>query len=372
VRVGSRHVFLALALLLGFVCPARSKTWIVDSAGQGDFVSIQAAVEAASASDIILIRPGRYREPVRINSERSGIVLKGDAPPEQVIIESDSTVIGIWGTNPAVRVESVTITGGSVFGGVWVQGARAEIVNCIITGNDGPGGCNAVGGAGRFIFNSDVLVEGCLIEENHGWEAPGGLIIWSSRADIRGSVFRNNTSCYGGGLEIYHCETSGVSTIENNVFEGNMASEWGGGIFNVDSSPVIRSNTFVRNGADSKAAIWVLGGQPEIDRNLLVDSRWAVYCQTHSKYPPSRPNILDNMCWAIEESTLTNCSASSTLPIEDPLFCDGSTGNYTLCSESPAIHEGSVVYGALDAGCSACEPTAVKQVGWGSLKALFR
>jgi hypothetical protein len=164
-----------------------------------DFTSIQAAVDAASVSDTILVRPGTYYESVKFNQTKSGILLKGDGPVAGVVIDADTLVVGFWSTDPAVRVENLTLTGGDVHGALWVQGAKVELIDCVIRDNVGPGNCNGVGGGGQIIFFSDVLVEGCVFEGNHSWEAPGGLIVWGSRADIRNNIFRNNSSCYGGG-----------------------------------------------------------------------------------------------------------------------------------------------------------------------------
>jgi hypothetical protein len=100
----------------------------------------------------------------------------------------------------------------------------------------------------------------------------------------------------GGGLEMYHCEGDGVSVIEGNLFLNNDADVWGGGLLNVDSSPVIRNNTFVGNGGFNRAAIWVLGG-----------------------FPPSLPLIGDNICWNIDQSTPSNCPSPTGLRVENPL-----------------------------------------------------
>jgi len=366
-----RLLLLAIPAITLFHAVAFGATWVVDPAGQGNFTSIKPAIDAASMFDTILVRPGVYAEELRIAPERSGLLLKGDGPASEIVVRADTIALGIWFTDPAVRVERLTITGGAMLGGLVTQGARVEIRDCIITANNGPGGCHGVGGGMRIDSGSDVLIEGCTIEENHDWEAPGGVIVWSSRADIRGNVFRNNSACYGGAIEMYHCEGNGVSVIEENVFVGNTAEVWGGGILNVDSSPIIRRNTFVANGDPAKPSIWVLGGKPEIARNIIVDSELAVYCFAYSGYPPSLPVIEENICWAINDTTLTNCGPTADLLIVNPLFCDSTSGDFRVCADSPAILGEEVVFGALGVGCPKCGDTPVRPASWGFLKALF-
>jgi len=346
-------------------------TWIVDLNGQENFTSIQTAIDSASTPDTILVRPGTYQEQIKFNPDKSGIFLKGDGLAGEVVIEADTMVIGFWNIDPPVRVENFTLTGGNVYGALWIQQSRVEIVSCIVRNNTGPGACVGVGGGGRIILQSDVLVENCLFEDNHSWESPGGLIVWSSRADIRNNTFRNNSACYGGGLEMYHCEGYGVSTIEGNLFLNNGAEVWGGGLLNIDSSPVIRYNTFVGNGGFGRAAVWVIGGQPEISNNIIVDSHQAIYCHSLDGFPPSLPTIGDNLCWQIGKSFLSNCPSTGLLRVEDPFFCDTEGGVFSVCADSPAIEENTVLFGAFGRGCDECSATPIRKTTWGDVKRLL-
>jgi hypothetical protein len=222
------------------------------------------------------------------------------------------------------------------------------------------------------MIYSDLLIEDCVIENNTGWEAPGGIIISESRADIRRNIFRGNTACYGGGLEIYHCETQSVSYIEDNLFVGNSVSDWGGAIFTVDSSPVIRGNTFYANNAPGNAAIWVLGGQPNITSNVIVDSHWGVYCQSHPQYPPSLPVMGCNLFWDVVGPTDPGCPSSGSVIYADPLFCDPESRDFTVCADSPAISDSCGPLGAFGAGCPPCGGVNTELSTWGSLKSLYR
>ena len=170
------HLTLLCAFLVLGAGSAQAATWIVDQSGLEDFTSIQDAVDAASMADTILVRPGTYNERVSFNQAKSGILLKGDGPVEDVVIEADTLVVGFWYTDPAVRLENLTLTGGDVYGALWIQDSKAEIIDCVIRDNVGPGSCLGVGGGGKAFFFSDILVEGCVFERNHSWEAPGRFL----------------------------------------------------------------------------------------------------------------------------------------------------------------------------------------------------
>jgi len=371
-RLATATVLFAFFLSRPAISPLAA-TRVVDPGGSGDFLTIQSAVDASQAGDTILVRPGVYPEAIYLGPPHGGVVVKGDGLVADIVVQGDAyVVVRIGDTVPAARIEGLTLSGSGLFGALWIQGARAEIVDCVIRKNEGAGSCSGVGGAGRIASSSDVLVEGCLIEDNQSWESPGGLIVWQARADIRDNVFRNNRACYGGGIEMYHCEGYGESVIEENLFVRNQADAWGGGVFNVDSSPVIRKNTFVDNGDSLKAAIWVLGGRPRIESNLLVGSHWAVYCHAELGYPASLPDIRENLCWGITGGALSNCAATAGLRAANPLFCDAPGDDFHLCADSPAVVNGVVVFGAFGVGCPDCRLNPTRQSGWGELKALYR
>jgi hypothetical protein len=345
--------------------------WIVDGSGGGDFVTINGAVGAAAPGDTVLIHPGLYGESVKISPEKSGLWLVGEGGAENVIIEGDTVAIGIWHADPAVHIQGLTITGGNILGGLYTMDSKAEVKGCIFRNNVGPGACNGVGGAIDAILDSDLLIENCTIEDNTGWEAPGGVIIWQSHADIRRNIFRRNQACYGGGLEIYHCATQPVSYVEENIFVDNSVTAWGGAIFTVDSSPTIRQNTFFANDAPGNAAIWVLGGQPVITKNVVVGSDWGIYCQTDPQYPPSLPIVDCNLLWDPGLGVSFDCSNMGRVIEQDPLFCDPASENFALCEDSPAISDSCGPLGALGSGCQPCA-AQVTPTSWGAIKAMHK
>jgi len=370
---GSRVLPLMLLFSLSVVACAHSATWVVDLSGGGDFVTVQEGVNAAGAGDTVLVHPGLYDQGrVEIHTGKDGMYLIGDGPPGSVVLTSDTAVIVAAQTDPPVHIEHLTITGSSALGGLVLNQARAEVRGCIFRGNNGPGSCHGVGGAVEAVMGSDLCLEDCIIENNTGWESPGGVIIWSSRADIRRNVFRGNSACYGGGLEMYHCDSEQVSYIEDNVFVDNEAATWGGGIFIVDSSPVVRRNTFYNNALPGDAAIWVLGGKPSLTQNVIVGSAWGICCQVESGYPAPLPVADCNLFYNLRLSTSAGeCPDLGTVIEANPLFCDEAGGEFSLCANSPALSESCGRLGAFGEGCPSCGDD-LNPVSWGTIKILFR
>jgi hypothetical protein len=373
-RVGTRTLLVVLAIALLCTPPrfAIAATWVVDGAGGGHFTVIQNAVYRAAAGDTVLVRSGVYHEWVRIFGAKSGLHLIGDGPPESIIIQADTIAVDVRDTDPPVRIQGLTITGNIWYGSLYTMQARAEVIGCIFRDTVGPGGCQSVGGAINAMLQSDLTIEDCIIENNTGWEAPGGVIIWESRADIRHNIFRGNSACYGGGLEIYHCETQPVSYIEDNLFIGNSVSDWGGALFNVDSSPVICGNTFYANDAPDNAAIWVLGGRPVITGNIIAGSDWGVYCQTDPRYPQSLPILGCNLFWNVGQGAGFDCPDLGNVIEADPLFCDAESGDFSLCEDSPAFADSCGPLGASGIGCPPCGDVRAVPSTWGTIKALYR
>jgi hypothetical protein len=368
---------LPLACVLGLASSpcAWSRDWVIDPSGQGDATTIVGAVKLAAAGDSILVRAGEYRENVFITGAKAGLFLRGEGAPGAVTIRADTVAIAIFNTAVPVRIANLTLTStgstGSV-GTVYTQNARAEIRACVLKDHAGPGDCHKVGGGAVFNYGSDVLLEGCRIENNRAWESPGGVLVWQSRADIRDNVFVGNEACYGGGLEIYHCATAGQSVIERNLFLDNRVENWGGGIFVVDSSPAIRRNTFVGNAGPGNAAVWVLGGRPEVSDNIMQDSPYGVMCQTESGFPPSTPVIGRNLVWHASGGAVHGCPATGEIVAIDPHFCAQASADFTLCENSPAVSEGVAVMGAFAIGCAPCDRVPVERSTWGSLKTGYR
>ena len=99
-----RVMMFAVAYVLACACAGLSEQIVVSQDGNGDFSSIQRAIDAASYGDTVFVNPGTYVEPIAL---KHGVSLIG-AGASHTKIESS---YGYDSTLRAVSVSAVTIEG---------------------------------------------------------------------------------------------------------------------------------------------------------------------------------------------------------------------------------------------------------------------
>jgi hypothetical protein len=143
-----------------------------------------------------------------------------------------------------------------------LTGGRVE-ANYASTGGNGRGG-------GLFLGGSTVLVTNTIIANNvaggvGGFGRGGGVYSASTSARLIDNEFIGNRATRdepwpgrGGAVEM---SSSPGSQLQGNLFDGNAAPVYGGGIFLLDSDGVtLRSNRFTHNAALQGGAVYVLYG----------------------------------------------------------------------------------------------------------------
>jgi hypothetical protein len=309
---------LALPVLLAIAAPsaARAAELCVDarSGGPGDgsrtapFTSIQEAIDAASAGDVIKIAGTQYAESIAV--ETPNLTIEGgyagatgdvyaagspgefDAPDPEAyptIVEgsSDAAVLELHGPGNA-RVAGLTLRGG--LHGIFAEGFPVEahsltVESCVIEGNGDPSveGGGVLGwmpivlrativrdnvadrGAG-LALDAGVVVEGCLIEGNVGHGDHGGGLYAAGDVRISDSVIRGNRTGesagygWGGGVLVFNDGT--VATLHGNLITGNFAPTHGSGLFIDDGASALVENDLVVDnecGSGTGAAVYVDG-----------------------------------------------------------------------------------------------------------------
>ncbi len=170
-----------MTLLLAFmwlISNVEALTRTVDIDGTGQYTSIQAAINASSPGDTVLIYPGRYLENITIIQKSNISVMSLEASSgnpmyiESTIIDGQAISGGMWirqnSQNIKIRGFSITNckTGLSVS-----ENSMATITNCNIYGN------KARLGAGFGAMSSTVYLSGVNIYDNYAYNAGGGLYI---------------------------------------------------------------------------------------------------------------------------------------------------------------------------------------------------
>jgi hypothetical protein len=354
---------------------AIASTITVDIAGGGDFTQLQPAIAVSSPGDTIAVRAGQYLGNVKIPNGIGGISIIGPSPDDMAVVIGDTFGILVGEVEHRVHFENLEIRGTRLRGALHFTSARATVLNCALRENHSTNGCHDVGGGSALYFGSDVRFENCLFENNTGWDAAGGLIVWDSRADVIGCTFRGNQACYGGALEFYHCDNSGYSfgfepsVVEYNLFQGNTATELGGALMTVDSAPIIRFNTFVDNDSPIGSAIRLMQGEPVIENNVITGSDIPITCLGYETIPPAEPIMGRNLVWGYGGEPVGVCANGGDIVSADPGFCDPEGGDFRVCAESPCLEGGQL--GAFGAGCEECM-VSVEPTSMGSFKALYR
>ena len=215
-----------------------------DPAGDGvlsvpaEFDTIQAAVDAASYGDLVLIAPGVYNESVDV--ETDGITIRGESRNEVVLdggMELDNGIRVLGASNVAVEnLTGMNYTNNAVF---WIgsTGYRASYINTYRTGDYGIYAFDSVDGviehsytagskdAGVYIgqcYPCDAVVDNIISEHNglgySGTNSGGELYIVNS-------VFRNNRVGIvpnSGSYELCYPQRE-TTIIGNLVHDNNQA-----------------------------------------------------------------------------------------------------------------------------------------------------
>ena len=245
---------------------------IIEPSGRGHFRTISDAIKVAGADDVLLIRPGTYRESVTI--EKS-LTLVGDGSRDEVVIEAASGS-AISFNAPFGRVVNLTIRrlkGEKVDYCVWIRAGRPELEGCDISSSSLA--CVAVSGDADPTIRRNRIHDGQsagilvyqkargLIEDNDIFASVHANVGIKDEADP--TIRRNRIhNCQESGVLIYE---KGRGTLEDNdIFENTKT-----GVMVQDSgSPTVRSNRIRKNKYE---AVWVrTNGAGTFEDNDLRDN----------------------------------------------------------------------------------------------------
>jgi predicted outer membrane repeat protein len=336
--------------------PEVFQTFIVDPSGAGDFINIQAALDAAASGDTVLIVPGSYAGQGNRNLRfRSSAVVVGGGTRDETIIDCEGAGRGFritGGVDPSIRNLTVmngltigdTLSGGGMY--VAGEGTSPSLFNVRFRDNrasDEGGGlyCNA-----GSVSLSDVLFDG-----NTAGTTGGGMECVFASVSLSDVTFLSNVAVSGGGLTCVFADPA----LSGCVFWKNTAF-FGGGIYCGAASPTIESCTFALNEAEEGSSLYAdFGSRPQTTESILAFSPRGrpLGCESGSDPFTTRCCVFGNT----EGDTLCGRYSTSMLYV-DPLFCDVEAGELTLSSDSPCLpdsNQWSVLIGALGAGCGASD-----------------
>uniref|UniRef100_A0A7C4CBJ1 Right handed beta helix domain-containing protein n=1 Tax=candidate division WOR-3 bacterium TaxID=2052148 RepID=A0A7C4CBJ1_UNCW3 len=222
-------VLTALTAVLFCGCPSRpgvkpvTADKVVAKSGRADYRTIQAALAAARDGDVILVRPGTYREEVKLPENRKGIELVG-AGPDKTVIDAGGGYAAVRFNGDRHRVSGFTLRGGSSHG-AYVPGGKHRIERCLITGNGDRGVyLSTMSGDGRAVIDHCTIVANRVSGIYDGNEGPGTRVTNSIIADNgRGIAIDGEPD---KTIEVRYCCLKNTST-SNDEFagEGNIRKD---------------------------------------------------------------------------------------------------------------------------------------------------
>ena len=423
-----RAIAILSAAILLVAVNAGATTYLVRPDGSGDYPTIQAAIDAAVAGDIVELTDGTFAGDGNRDLDFLGkaiTVRSASGDPETCILECGGSATEPHrafrfhnGETSAAEVTGLTITGGYIeeepWGGAMLceLNASPSIRSCVFRGNRD---CALVclTGAGATLLDCDFrenygYVHGavyayfatlsmirCRFIENQTDELGGGLYSYATATTLSECVFTGNTAVGSGAVELI---VSDDCIVEDCLFEGNSAENEGAMLvfFSVAS---IERCTFARNRATYRGAALGTGKSSRATLtnctfwnnaapwgSLLLSDGGAVLENCIITANPEGPSMYIDGDAVLSCCDIWGNSGGDWVPgiaaqygvngniAEDPQLCDPESGDFTLSEGSPCApftppNPECDLIGAWPVGCAG---TPVAPASWGSVKALFR
>lgn len=216
------------------------------------FVSVQAALDAASNGDTITICAGTYDETVTIARDLtlSGAG-DGENPAANTILDGAGagTVLTI-ATGAAVTLKTLRVTGGNadLGGGIYNDHGTLGLSGCTVSGNAATDGGGVLNQGGTLtLSNSTVSGNTASVSGNSGGFG-GGIDNESGTLHLVDSTVSGNTARIGGGLFV---DGSSTVTLSDSSVSDNTADQEGGGIATDDDVVTLTLTNCTVNGNTS-------------------------------------------------------------------------------------------------------------------------
>jgi len=216
------------------------------------YTNIQAAVDAASGGDIVIVSNGTYLLSSQIDVNKN-LTIQSVNGPENTIVDGNNFVRCFNLYNHNTVVSGFTITNGKAVGfqdggGVYCSDTTPAITNCTISGNSARRG----GGTSYGTANN------CTISGNSARNDGGGTYFGTvNNCTISG----NSAESWGGGSyagTVNNCTISGnsaescgggtsYSTVNNCTISGNSAERGGGTHYGTVNNSIVYYNSALSN-----------------------------------------------------------------------------------------------------------------------------
>ena len=321
-----KHFKIKIWLIVLLVAPLA--TAAVRYVPTTDYPTIQAAVNACSPLDTVIVAPGTYKGSGNrdINLNGKTIILQSTNPADPLIV--NTTVIDCEGDgrgfvfqmaeNGGSTIAGFTVTNGNglVGGAVYCSNSSSPLItNCVFVDNSAYlGGAIACANT-----NTSPKITNCTIKENSALVGGGAIYCNGASPNIANSLIIENSAPKGAAV---YTDNAGKPVIENCTISQNTASSSAGGIYCYQSSNLTANNTIIwANTAPSAAEI-------QVANSGLATTVHLSYCDVRN---PAQNIICASGCYVIWGPG--NIDA-------DPCFINADSNDFHLGSDSPCIDAG--------------------------------
>lgn len=319
-----KRIFLETLMVVLLLAPRAHaiSTWYVDDdrpddTGSGTgwstaFHTIQAAVDAASSGDTVVVKDGLYNIGSRVAPDQ---ILCGN----RVVVDKDITLQSLNGA-AVTTIRGSGPRGDSAVRGVWMtDGATLD---------------------GFTVENGFTAQLGGALKDDDG----GGVFCSSLASEIRNCIITGNSARYGGGVHsgtLTNCTLSGnsaaygggsyYSSLENCTLSGNSAQSGGASYFGTLDNCVLSKNSASSGGGTHSGTL----------HNCTLSLNTASYAGGGAYY-----------------GTLDNCSLSDNSATSFGGGAYYGTLNNCLLTGNSAVSFGGGAYSSTMNNCTLTENTA--------------
>lgn len=408
-----RSVFLGIGSAMALCGVVRADTLVVLPDGSGNFPTIQAALDAAVAGDVIELGNGTFLGDGNRDLDFLGkavTVRSQSGDPAACTLDCEGSesephrgFLFDSGESAGSILEGVTIRGGvspsnGNGGAVLCIGSSPTLRDLVLVENlasgSGRGGAiscsaganpaisdthfdrnSAYQGGALDMTDSAPVITGCIVNGNVAAADGGAFYSLSSAERIAGCVFSANLATFGGAL-FFDNDSSPV--IEGSVFYENVSELVGGAIAFSKCIATVDACTFSDNTANSfdfagGAAFWASFQTDATIENTIIAFGLAgqgMVLEKGGAVTLSCCDVFGNEGgdWTGGFEDQEDQNGNFTL---DPLFCDRGGRDFTIADNSPCLppnNECGVLVGARDRGC---DVIPVVDTSWGTIKARF-
>ena len=235
-----------------------------------DYTTIQAAIDAASNGDEILVAPGTYTgtSDQVVDMLGKAITLRASGLVEETIIDGENIRRGIAcfsGETAATEITGFTIANGLATlqdynangnldwwedggAGIFCYSSSPTLTQCVVLHSDA-NNYGEGGGVGCY-YNSNPTLSHCTIASNSAGSGGGiGCYYNSSPTLTACSIYDNvaGTTSPGGGGGGIHCGYNSSVTLNGCTISGNLSLTTGGGINCLSGNLTLSTCTITNN-----------------------------------------------------------------------------------------------------------------------------